>query len=384
MITNYFNFFNNFKIFEAVEQDKALKSATDFVIKIYKSRALAIKKSKEKAAKLSKDPDTSDDDMKSFINSIKLTPEEEEACTNQGTKDPYFKRVQDIVKPKMEWIDPFTRLFFTHFPNYKIVSNPATKDNNSELLTMLLGDYNYLSEDDGQYTINWNNNNNFGSIGENFTNMMGLSNDLQRIILGKFPEIINIEKSKWRTENTTSETRPGSEILSDSIRDLGKQKQVDLLAERLPRGIDGKYDLYDEYRKLPEDSELKIKINASFQALLDILKDKGISIKAVRNQADGSMKYPYEEIFKIRAGSAADKQLDKTLASFYKRLSDTVKSFSNRSSAQLLDEIIKCNKKYGEQDGVCVAYNENNIMVIGVKSHSANNYLHNNASGRFW
>lgn len=383
MITNYSSFFNYYKIFEAEEQDKALKSAKDFVIKIYKSRLLAIKKAKEKKAKIEKEPDViTDDEMKTFINSIKLSPEEETACATKGIEDTYFIRIREIVKNKPEWIDPFTRLFFTHFTNYKIIANPAEKVDNTELLTMLLGEYNYLTEDDGTHTINWNNSNNYGSIGDNFKNMLAGSNDLQRIILGKFPEIINIEKNKWRAENNSTETRTGSEILSDYIRDLGKQKQIDLLIERLPRGIDGKYDLYDEYKKLPENSDLKNKLNTSVQALLDVLQDKGISIKPTRNSVDGKMKYPYEDIFKIRAGTAADKQLDKTLADFYKRLTDTIKSFSNRNSGELLDEIIKCNKNLGEQDGVCVVYNENNIIVIGIKSHSANRYLHNQEHGK--
>lgn len=393
MITNYKEFFRKFKIFEAKEKkNRSIELAKEFVVKNYKALALAKKKAEAKKAKLEEDSNISDDDLKAFINSTKLTDEEIKELTIKAENDQYLNRIINLSDIRPEWTDLFTRLFFTSFKQYRINPNPGDEVNDFRKVSSLLGDYNYDTNDE---KIIWNKTkidedsdnlaNDFGNIALQIRKLNELPNNVQKQILSKFPTYVKAQKKNWNPtqDSNSGDARSGSEMLDDDIRDIGLNNYIDALIERLPRGlkVDGevKYDLYKEYQNLKDD-EFKSKIRNALGELYQIFKSKNIDIKPVRNKK-GDIVYPYEKIFKIRAGTSTDKQLDKSLEDFYKRLKGTLDSFNNGSASKLMDILMEANEKFGE-DSTDIVYNENNIIIFSVKTHEVNKFLHNRSTGK--
>ena len=70
----------------------------------------------------------------------------------------------------------------------------------------------------------------------------------------------------------------------------------------------------------------------------------------------------------------------KTVGELIKGAEDYVKSAANAGSAKFLQSVAKVNKKYGEINGAEEVYNENNILIVEVRSFVANRDLNSNTS----
>jgi hypothetical protein len=428
MITSYFEFFH--KIFEANE----LELAESFIVKLYKARMLASEKVKAKAKKLEEEPNISDADLKKYLNKdVKLTSEQEKEAKDIALTDPYYNRIIFLTEKKKEWLPSFLQLFFSHFKN----SRPNA-ENDYDLISGLIGEYSIIAGtnygdirverlvfgDIGDSRAALNK----GSIGNSIDKMLQLNPKIVKKILSTIPEIVkimniqNTDLSKITMDSfkqivkgvlpedfeldseddverakeilrTERYSRKGYEILSDSVRDLSKMNDIEFLVSRLPKGIESedsskkRSNLIKEYENLSDSDKLTSDSEYTKRDLKNLLGDfvdicyrKNIPLKLVKSEK-GDVKYPYEDIFQIRRGTRLDKQLDKNLDDFYKRLSKTIDSLNNAGVSTLIDNINEANDKYGD-GSVVVVFNEDNKVVISINNYRANHFLHDQTIGK--
>lgn len=423
MITSYFEFFH--KIFEANE----IELAESFIIKLYKARILASEKVKAKAKKIEEEPNISDADLKKYLNKdVKLTTEQEKEVKDIALSDPFYKRIKSLTGEKKEWFPLFLQFFFSHFKN----SRPNA-DKDYDLISELIGDYTVhtvkVYDNIDVYDISFGVGESYGgSIGNSIKKLTKMNPNNVKKILGMFPTIIkimsiqNTDLSKITDDSfkqivkgvlpedllidsdddisrakeilkTNEYTRKGYEILSDNIRDISKNSDIEFLLSRLPKGINSddpslrRENLIAEYEKLSDTDKLTTKSKYTKKDLknllgdfVDICNSKNIPLKVVKSEK-GDVKYPYEDIFQMRRGTRIDKQLDKNLDDFYKRLSKTIDSLNNAGVSNLIDNVNEANDKYGD-GSVIVVFNEDNKVVININNYNANHFLHDQTIGK--
>ena len=163
MITKYFDFFNKFKLNEALSLEQSNERAEKFIYDILKARALSAKKATVKTNKLkelglsSEDFDIlrtkenlSEEESKNLntiqeaIKATKLSSEDESDLKKSASRSTFLFRIRKIVDSAghPEWLYAFIKLFYNDFVNYKIDMN---KDLDKEKVRNLLGPYTYVS-----------------------------------------------------------------------------------------------------------------------------------------------------------------------------------------------------------------------------------------------
>jgi len=442
--TKYFDFFNQYKIFEATEEE-ITDIAVNFLFKeIYGKRALASLKSKIKKEKL-EEAGITEEEFQGFIDSLKglskeqvaekiassttystlqeirdilkntqLSENQISAAKARAKKDPYFLRLKHLFTKAdlpYEWLEAFLRLFYSHFKNYKVNTDPTDPNGDYDKITDFFGPYTY-SDDQIKWVSEYGPYGSFGDIYNKIAILPGDNNNkAQKDILGKFISYIKFEKDKQNSNSDDLST--GFEKLKEDVNDLSKKLNIETLAKRLPRGycvdesnneikdsngkriqdsnacsLKGgniKYNVYEEYEKLKDDDQLKKSVNSAIESYIEILKENDIPIKPVIELVNGKETpvYKYEVLFPIRRGTADNNyQNYKTLEDFRKQLVEYINSYYGNSDVGLLvKKVIEVNKKYGENRGVEIIYNKDNKAVIWVKTHEANRLLHNEQTG---
>jgi len=282
------------------------------------------------------------------------------------------------------------------------------KDLDKEKVRNLLGPYTYAG-DDFIWNRDENNQEVFGLIGDLATQLKNTSKETLNKILTNLEGVVYSNKQKEEVKKEIG-AQSGSDMASNDIRELEKSKNAKALLTRLPTGIkdkNGGYivpNLLKEFEELPEDSQLKKNIISRMEVLASLLA-KDYSFKPQRKiltdiagkpviNKEGKIVYttyyPSESTFPMRLGTYADPQKDKSLEDvdeigFLRRVNNAIETLGNVGMKKLFTEVSNVNNKLGEKNGVDIVYNnenDDNIIVLKVKSHAANNYLHNQSHGK--
>lgn len=423
MITKYFDFFNKFKLNEALSLEQSNERAQKFILDILKARALSEKKAAVKTNKLKEfdltpeefnilrtKENLSEEESKKLnsildaIKSTKLSPEDEADLKKAAANNPFLFKVRMIVDSvgHPEWIYAFIKLFYFDFSNFKIDMN---KDLDKEKVRNLLGPYTYS---DGEFVWNRDENNQevYGLLGDLATQLKNTSKDTLNKVLTSLEGVVYNNKQKEESKKE-SNAQSGSDMASNDIRDLEKSKNAKALLTRLPTGVkdkNGEYiapNLLKEFEELPEDNQLKKDIISRMEVLVGLLA-KDYSFKPQRkiltdntgkpvvNKETGKViyatYYPCESSFPMRPGTSVDPQKYKSLEDFLnKGVNNAIETLGNVGMKRLFTEVSNVNNKFGEENGVDIVYNnenDDNIIVLKIKSHAANNYLHNQSHGK--
>jgi hypothetical protein len=425
MITKYFDFFNKFKLNEALSLEQSNERAEKFIYDILKARALSAKKATVKPNKLKElgltvaefdilrtKENLSEEESKKLstiqdtIKATKLSPEDESDLKITTSRNPFLYRVRQIVNSVAhpEWVYSFIKLFYNDFVNYKIDMN---KDLDKEKVRNLLGPYTYSNEE-----FIWNRDENnreiFGLLGDLANQLKNTSKDTLNKVLTNLEGVVYSNKQKEEVKKETN-SQSGSDMASNDIRDLEKSKNAKALLTRLPIGVknkNGEYiipNLLKEFEELPEDNQLKKDIISRMEVLASLLA-ANYSFKPKRKiltdnvgkpviNKDGNVTYtiyyPCESSFPMRSGTSVDPQEDKSLGDekngFLRRVNNAIETLGNVGMKKLFTEVSNVNNKLGEENGVEIVYNndnDDNIIVLKIKSHAANNYLHNKSHGK--
>jgi hypothetical protein len=422
MITKYFDFFNKFKLNEALSLEQSNERAEKFIYDILKARALSAKKATVKTNKLKElgltveefdilrtKENLSEEESKKLstiqdtIKATKLSPEDEADLKKAAANNTFLYRVRKIVDSvgHPEWVYAFIKLFYFDFPNFKIDMN---KDLDKEKVRNLLGPYTY-SDVDFIWNRDENNQEVYGLLGDLANQLKNTSKDTLNKVLTNLEGVVYNNKQKEEVKKETN-SQSGSDMASNDIRDLEKSKNAKALLTRLPIGVkdkNGEYiapNLLKEFEELPEDNQLKKDIisrmevlasllaaNYSFKPQRKILTDN--TGKPVVNKETGNVMYatyyPCESAFSMRSGTSVDPQKDKSLEDFLLRVNNAIETLGNVGMKKLFTEVSNVNNKLGEENGVEIVYNndnDDNIIVLKIKSHVANNYLHNKNHGK--
>lgn len=434
MIINYYKFLDF--IFEAYSVEQSKQKADEFMLSIYKSKAVASKKAGIKKREVNKEdlPITNDEwkqitqeisrlkaekkqeeldsitdekflrvmEILNLINTEgKLTEEETEKVEEQAKNDPFYLRLQEITKNNPEMIDYFIRLFYRDYKNFDIELDTTKDDNDYDSVRNSLGAFLYYKDDD---KIEWNQQNEFGGFGSSLTMFNQLDKTIQDKILNSFDKYKKMQDEQLKKPK--GDRVPGFDMLSNDIRDMKIESYADMLLDRLPTGVvDEKNpsinapNLLAEYRKLKDNDPLKIKIKQTLSKLVTILLDNGVSFESKRQEVkdrDGKVikdkndKPVYQKIFpevekqfKMRKGTRDDPQEDKSLEGFITRVESKIQGLSNVGVERFYNIIDEVNEKYGKQNGAEVIFvndkkSDKPIIVIQVKTSNANWFLHNN------
>lgn len=426
MITKYFDFFKKYRLNEALSLEQSNERAEKFIYDILKARALFNKKITTKTNKLKElgltseqydilrtKENPSEEDTKKLnsiqdaIKETKLDQNEEVNLKKSVTNNPFLFRVKMIVDSvgHPEWLYAFIKLFYFDFPNFKIDMN---KDLDKQKVRNLLGLYTYAG-DDFVWNRDENNQEVFGLIGDVVNQLKNTSKETLNKVLTNLEGVVYSNKQKEEAKKETG-AQSGADMASNDIRDLEKSKNAKALLTRLPTGVrdeNGEYivpNLLKEFEELPEDSQLKKNIISRMEVLAGLLaKDYSfkpqkkiltdIYGKPVINKETGkpvfATYYPSESTFPMRLGTSVDPQKDKSLEDvengFLRRVNNAIETLGNVGMKKLFTEVSNINNKLGENNGVDIVYNndnDDNIIVLKIKSHAANNYLHNQSNGK--
>lgn len=426
MITKYFDFFNKFKLNEALSLEQSNERAEKFIYDILKARALSAKKATIKTNKLKElgltseefdilrtKENLSEEESKNLntvqeaIKATKLSSEDESDLKKSAARNPFLFRIRKIIESvgHPEWLYAFIKLFYNDFANYKIDMN---KDLDKEKVRNLLGPYTYVSE---EFVWNTNEDNQevYGLLGDLATQLKNTSKDTLNKVITNLEGVVYSNKQKEETKKETN-SQSGSDMASNDIRDLEKSKNAKALLTRLPIGVknkNGEYivpNLLKEFEELPEDNQLKKEIISRMETLVSLLaKDYNFKPqrkiltdnagKPVINKETGNTTYatfyPCESTFPMRLGTSVEPQKDKSLGDeengFLRRVNNAIETLGNIGMKKLFTEVSNVNNKLGENNGVDIVYNnenDDNIIVLKIKSHAANNYLHNQSHGK--
>lgn len=423
MITKYFDFFNKYKLNEALSLEQSNERVQKFILDILKARALSEKKAAVKINKLKEfdltpeefnilrtKENPSEEESKKLnaildaIKSTKLSPEDEADLKKAATNNPFLFKVKMIVDSvgHPEWVYAFIKLFYFDFPNFKIDMN---KDLDKQKVRNLLGPYTYS---DGEFIWNRDENNQevYGLLGDLATQLKNTSKDTLNKVLTNLEGVVYNNKQKEETKKE-SNAQSGSDMASNDIRDLERLKNAKALLTRLPTGVkdkNGEYiapNLLKEFEELPEDNQLKKDIISRMEVLVGFLaKDYSFKPqrkiltdntgKPVLNKETGKVMYatyyPCESSFPMRPGTSVDPQKYKSLEDFLnKGVNNAIETLGNVGMKRLFTEVSNVNNKFGEENGVDIVYNnenDDNIIILKIKSHAANNYLHNESHGK--
>jgi hypothetical protein len=426
MITKYFDFFKKYRLNEALSLEQSNERAEKFIYDILKARALFNKKITTKTNKLKElgltseqydilrtKENPSEEDTKKLnsiqdaIKETKLDQNEEVNLKKSVVNNPFLFRVKKIVDSigHPEWLYAFIKLFYFDFPNFKIDMN---KDLDKQKVRNLLGPYTYVG-DDFVWNRDENNREVFALIGDVVNQLKNTSKETLNKVLTNLEGVVYSNKQKEEAKKETG-AQSGADMASNDIRDLEKSKNAKALLTRLPTGVrdeNGEYivpNLLKEFEELPEDSQLKKNIISRMEVLAGLLaKDYSfkpqkkiltdIYGKPVINKETGkpvfATYYPSESTFPMRLGTSVDPQKDKSLEDvengFLRRVNNAIETLGNVGMKKLFTEVSNINNKLGENNGVDIVYNndnDDNIIVLKVKSHAANNYLHNQSHGK--
>ena len=426
MITKYFDFFRKFKLNEALSLEQSNERAEKFIYDILKAKALSAKKVGVKNNKLKELGLTSEEydilrtkenlseeeskkfnDIQDAIKATKLTMEDDSDLKRTAARNPFLFRVRKIVDSVAhpEWVYAFIKLFYFDFPNFKIDMN---KDLDKQKVRNLLGLYTYAG-DDFVWNRNEDNQEVFGLIGDIVNQLKNTSKETLNKVLTNLEGVVYSNKQKEEAKKETG-AQSGADMASNEIRDLEKSKNAKALLTRLPTGVkdkNGEYivpNLLKEFEELPENSQLKKDIISRMEVLASLLaKDYSfkpqkkiltdIYGKPVINKETGkpvfATYYPCESTFPMRLGTSVEPQKDKSLENvengFLKRVNNAIETLGNVGMKKLFTEVSNINNKLGENNGVDIVYNndnDDNIIVLKINSHAANNYLHNQSNGK--
>lgn len=438
MITNYYSFLDF--LFESYSVEQSKQRADEFMISIYKSKAIAEKKvnikkteinkedllisneewseitqeiSRLKSEKKQEELDSITDpkylrvmEILNIINTeSKLTTDEFNDVNEKAKNDKFYLRLQDITKDNPEMIDYFIRLFYRDYKNFNIELDTTKDDNDYDSVRNSLGSFLYYKDDD---VIEWNQQNEFGGFGSVLTMFNQLDKVIQDKILNKFDKYKKMQEEQLR--KSKADRVPGFDMMSNDIRDIKIESYTDMLLDRLPTGIIDNENpsknvpnLLSEYRKLKDNDSLKIKIKQALSKLVTILLDNGVKFDSKRQEVkdingnvvkdkSGNPVYTkifpeVEKIFKMRKGTQSDPQEDKSLDDFITRVESKIQSLGNVGLEHFYNTIDEVNDKYGKEDGAKIVYvsdkeSDKPIIVIQVKTAAANWFLHNNTNRR--
>lgn len=190
------------------------------------------------------------------------------------------------------------------------------------------------------------------------------------------------------------------ESLSEVYNDIKEYRSVihnlPMTIDRYPDVVPDKADSRKGFERLGDDIE-KLKKGRVVKKWVDRLYGE---IKREYNSASAAMKEKvagiagaFDEFGKDTDGSK-DEKISKELQDLffnkvarYKNLNEVIqaalsyiKSANNSSMSKFFQNIQKVNVKYGEMNGAEIVYNENNVLVLEIKSFQANKELNSNTS----
>jgi len=154
-------------------------------------------------------------------------------------------------------------------------------------------------------------------------------------------------------------TKGGYERLSDDLVQVDRKKK----AKKFTDELTGK--LKEEYQEANTVVQKQI---------IDI----GVSFAELGQNPDGSIdKKMNHDLQRLFWSKIKD---DKSLRDLVKRAQNHIKASNNGSAGKFLQAIYDVNQKLGESHGAEIIYNENDILIIEIKSYQANSRLNANTA----
>ncbi len=167
---------------------------------------------------------------------------------------------------------------------------------------------------------------------------------------------------------------------------------IDKYAEIVPTGEDprkGFEVLGDDIEKIKRSRVVKKWVDRLYG---DIKREYASTSASIKEKVDG-IAIAFDEFGKESNGNKDDK-INKELQDLffnkvarYKNLNEVIqaalsyiKSANNSSISKFFQNIQKVNEKYGEMNGAEIVYNENDVLILEIKSYHANKELNSNTS----
>lgn len=185
-----------------------------------------------------------------------------------------------------------------------------------------------------------------------------LYNDLiaNRQYLSQLP----MELLKYPSIKKASETdRGGYETLIDDIETIKRGRESKKFYNEL---LPFQKDMYD---KAPE-------------AIKKQIDDIGLAFANFGKKPDGTLDKTVNQ--NLQKFFLSKLKADKTLMDIIKRANNYIKGINNSEVSKFFQNIQKINSDLGEMNGVEEVYNNNNVLIVEVKSYTANSRLNGNTS----
>lgn len=252
-------------------------------------------------------------------NPIGLSSEEQKLAVN----DPYFLKIKNMLVQ-----DPGLTFLFTKFH----FQNGVSLDNLKDM-------YNLLK-----------------SQSKNF-NLLPIDPSTNKPI--GVPKYANLTPEDEKRIYSDGLTKGGYERLTDDLIQIDRKKKAKKFTD-----------------------ELTVKFRKEYEGANDDLRKQidniGVAFAELGASPDGTidkkMNHDLQRLFWSKISG------DKSLNDLIERAKNHIKSSNTNNLGKFMQAIYEVNRKLGDDNGVEIVYNENNILIVDVKSFRANKMLNANTS----